>query len=193
MNNPMNKLHFGCSGFKLPGWINTDLPQVDIRKPLPWPDSSASHIYASHVIEHVSPQEAWNFLAECRRVLAPGGIVRLAFPDFSKLSSGVTDEYCLAVKNGGHGDGSPASALKAMVFEHGHESVWTASLMAAFMEGIGLKAVQCVYGYSDDAALRGLEHHGKIVGETVARLETSIVEGTKPSAGDLTRERTNTH
>ena len=38
-------------------------------------------IYASHMLEHLDRAEARSFLAECRRVLKPGGILRLAVPD----------------------------------------------------------------------------------------------------------------
>ncbi len=39
-------------------------------------------IYASHVLEHFGRQTYMAVLREWRRVLAPGGILRLAVPDF---------------------------------------------------------------------------------------------------------------
>src|SRR5881396_391258 len=71
---PPRKLHFGCGGLNLPDWSNYDL-EVDIRKPLPFPNACASHILAEHVVEHVTHQEAWKFFEECWRVLIPGGVL----------------------------------------------------------------------------------------------------------------------
>lgn len=176
----LKKLHFGTGAHSLPGWTNTDLPQVDIRKRLPYEDRSASHIYASHVVEHVTHAEAWNFFTECYRVLAPKGKIRIAIPDITKMNRDMTEEYQQAVKNGGHGDGSKQSALKAAVFCHGHQAAWNSDLLMTFMEAVGFNHVsQCEYGQSKDPELRGIEQHGKVVGEDVAKVETSIVEGTK--------------
>jgi predicted SAM-dependent methyltransferase len=38
-------------------------------------------VYASHVLEHLDKSEARLFLKEAARILAPGGIIRLAVPD----------------------------------------------------------------------------------------------------------------
>jgi predicted SAM-dependent methyltransferase len=37
------------------------------------------------MIEHLDRREARSFLAEARRVLRPGGVLRLAAPDLSRL------------------------------------------------------------------------------------------------------------
>jgi SAM-dependent methyltransferase len=52
---------------------------------LPLADGSAEAIYSSHMVEHLDRDEARAFLAECRRVLKPGGFVRLAVPDLRKI------------------------------------------------------------------------------------------------------------
>lgn len=48
---------------------------------IPHPDSSVDVIYSSHMIEHLDRLEAQKFLAECRRVLKPGGVLRIVVPD----------------------------------------------------------------------------------------------------------------
>lgn len=50
-------------------------------KRLPLPDSSVEVLYSSHMIEHLDRDEMNRFLQEALRVLQPGGILRLAFPD----------------------------------------------------------------------------------------------------------------
>lgn len=175
----LKKLHFGAGAHSLPGWTNTDLPQVDIRKRLPYEDKSASHIFIEHAIEHVSMKEAWNFIEECHRVLIPGGVVRIAFPDLVRMRKNMTQEYQDAVKAGGHGDGSAKAALKACVFEHGHQGVWTTELLGNFLMANGFAANSCNYGSSKHKELNDIEQHWKTVGKSVAEVETSIVEGTK--------------
>jgi SAM-dependent methyltransferase len=58
-----------------------DVVQRDIRRRLPYPDGSVAAIYSSHTLEHLYLAEARGVLAECARVLRPGGWVRLALPD----------------------------------------------------------------------------------------------------------------
>jgi predicted SAM-dependent methyltransferase len=50
-------------------------------KRLPLPDNSVEVLYSSHMIEHLDRDEMDRFLREAMRVLQPGGILRLAFPD----------------------------------------------------------------------------------------------------------------
>lgn len=58
----------------------------DVRGRLPIPDHSAEVLYSSHMLEHLDRREAVVFLAEARRVLRPGGIIRLVVPDLRKLA-----------------------------------------------------------------------------------------------------------
>lgn len=173
------KLHLGCGGHKIEGWENYDLPEVDVRKPLPFADQSVSHIFAEHMLEHVTHKEAWNFFEECNRVMVKGGVVRVAIPDFTKLQREMTPEYREAVKAGGHGDGTAKSALRAVVFEHGHQAVWNGALLRSFLWATGFQAAGPAYGESLHPEMRNLEQHWKTVGRPVAEVETAIVEGTK--------------
>jgi len=58
---------------------------ADAAARIPCEDSSAAAVYSSHMIEHLDRNEARAFLAEVKRVLQPGGVVRLAAPDLSRL------------------------------------------------------------------------------------------------------------
>jgi predicted SAM-dependent methyltransferase len=57
----------------------------DIRKPLPFPDGSATAIYASHVLEHLYLEEARRLIREAFRVLRAGGILRVVVPDLNAI------------------------------------------------------------------------------------------------------------
>jgi SAM-dependent methyltransferase len=68
--------------------ININYPLlkiVDIRKKLPFENSSFKYIYCSQVIEHLYFSELEFFLKECFRVLKSGGIVRFLTPDLEKI------------------------------------------------------------------------------------------------------------
>ena len=54
---------------------------ADATRRIPVPDETADALYSSHMLEHLDRREARQFLAEARRVLKPGGVIRLAVPD----------------------------------------------------------------------------------------------------------------
>jgi len=82
------QLHLGCGQNYKPGWVNVDLfvsgvdLSLDLREPLPFASAVATHIYSEHAFEHFSyPDEANRLLAECLRVLVPGGVLDVGVPD----------------------------------------------------------------------------------------------------------------
>lgn len=86
----IGKLHLGCGPRHIAGWYHVDalpLAHVDHVGPvddLDWiPDGSVGTIYASHVLEHFGRHAYMDVLREWRRVLRPGGILRIAVPDFA--------------------------------------------------------------------------------------------------------------
>ncbi len=50
-----------------------------------FPDNTVGLIYACHVLEYFDRVEVTDVLREWRRVLAPGGTLRVAVPDFAAL------------------------------------------------------------------------------------------------------------
>jgi len=57
----------------------------DLRRRFPWSDGSADAIYSSHLLEHFTRAQGAHFLAECRRVLRPGGILRISVPSLTAV------------------------------------------------------------------------------------------------------------
>ena len=88
----MVKINMGC-GWRNFGsdWIHIDgghykhLDYKNIAK-IEFADDSVDLIYASHVLEYFSRQEAGVLLAEWRRALKPSGTLRLAVPNFDTIS-----------------------------------------------------------------------------------------------------------
>lgn len=174
----MIKLNFGCGGNRLEGWDNFDA-EVDISKWLPFQDSVADFILAEHVVEHVTHKDAWNFFSECHRILKVGGVLRVAVPDVERIWFNWTPAYGEAVKAGGHGDGTLPSSVRAAVFEHGHQAVWNQSLLMVFLNCAGFKCTPQRPGKSVFPELQNIDGHGKVVGESIAAIETSTVDAVK--------------
>jgi predicted SAM-dependent methyltransferase len=85
--------NLGCGTRYHGDWINVDhhgdgvnVLSWDLRQSLPLPNHCCDAVYSSHVIEHFDRDEAIRFLGECRRLLKPGGIVRLVAPDLEGLA-----------------------------------------------------------------------------------------------------------
>jgi predicted SAM-dependent methyltransferase len=66
--------------------------QLDITKPLPFEDGSVDWVYAEHLIEHVPLADAIGWLAEVRRILAPGGLLRITTPDLRAYAAGYLEQ-----------------------------------------------------------------------------------------------------
>ena len=62
--------------------IDAQAQRIDLLAALPFESRSLDAIYGYHVLEHLDLHEARRFLAECLRVLAPGGWLRVSTPDF---------------------------------------------------------------------------------------------------------------
>lgn len=87
-------LHLGCGCRRLDGFVHIDSrPEVepdhvsDITNLTEIDDNTADLIYACHVLEHVPRSAVLPTLREWRRVLKPGGVLRVAVPDFAAVAS----------------------------------------------------------------------------------------------------------
>lgn len=54
---------------------------LDVGRRFPYASSSFEAIFSAHMLEHLPPAVAANCLAECLRVLKPGGVMRVGVPD----------------------------------------------------------------------------------------------------------------
>lgn len=86
-------INLACGQTLDPRWTNLDqfeseegVHSHDLRKPLPFPVNHADAIYCSHFIEHLNTQGSRFFLAECRRCLKSGGVLRIVVPDLERLT-----------------------------------------------------------------------------------------------------------
>ena len=155
------RLHIGCGQQVIAGWINIDnqgLPGVDqvldVRRGLPFANVSA--IYAEHFLEHLALEEGLAFLAECRRVLRPEGVLRLSTPNLDWVvlthyrgpQAGEDDARvdCIRLNRAFHG--------------WGHQFLYNRSMLASAIRSAGFARTAFFrYGQSDTPGLQGLERH----------------------------------
>ena len=86
------RLHLGCGTVRIPEFCNVDIDpdtEADIIDNVltlrRFPDGFADLIYACHVLEHVSHEEAPEVLATWARVLKPGGELYISVPDLDRI------------------------------------------------------------------------------------------------------------
>jgi SAM-dependent methyltransferase len=85
-------LNLGCGHRTHPAWSNVDLvarrPDVlvaDLSKGIPFPNEHFDGVYHSAMLEHLRRENVPQFMRECRRVLKPRGVLRIAVPDLENI------------------------------------------------------------------------------------------------------------
>lgn len=113
-------IHCGSARKLRPDWLNTDHmhfrdqqgrateqgriarvthPGTDTRyylehdavEPFPCEDESFEWAFAEHFLEHLTPEEATSWMGDVRRLLKPGGVLRVTTPDLRKYAEGYLD------------------------------------------------------------------------------------------------------
>lgn len=86
------QVHLGCGKRFLHGFIHVDLADFshidynhDIQSLPMFANDQVDLIYASHSFEYFDRFQVQQVLSEWHRILKPGGILRLAVPDFEAL------------------------------------------------------------------------------------------------------------
>jgi predicted SAM-dependent methyltransferase len=108
-------LNTGCGRVLQPGWLNTDQIRIaerdgqavepgqlarvddgyylrhDSTQPYPFKDGCFLTVYSEHFIEHLTLEEGTAWFAEVRRVLRPGGLIRVSTPSLARYLTGYVD------------------------------------------------------------------------------------------------------
>jgi predicted SAM-dependent methyltransferase len=86
-------INIGCGDYFDSSWINLDITSNsamvishNILKGLPFQPYTFDTCYSSHVLEHLTQEQAKSLLIECLRVLKSNGIIRLVVPDLEAIA-----------------------------------------------------------------------------------------------------------
>jgi len=126
------KLNLGGGNQKIPGFVNIDRLNGQEAYPLPaYADGSVDEIRASHILEHFGHREVPEVLKEWVRVLKPGGVLKIAVPDFDYLVQHRHDELPLeSYLMGGQSDSNDY-----------HKSIFSERKLRDLMRYVGLTDV----------------------------------------------------
>ena len=172
------KINLGCGTNRLDGWDNHDA-DVDITRPLRFAANSADFIFAEHVVEHVDYYAAIRFFKEAARVLKPGGVIRITGPSLYQIyDRGDDPEYLEFVHSRKWAPTKDLrGAMHAILFCHGHKTAWTEELMRATLYYAGFKSPETTkVGWSRHPELKGVEGHGRVIGDKFNSIESIAVE-----------------
>jgi SAM-dependent methyltransferase len=96
----VKRLHLGCGNIRLPEFCNVDILEThaadvisDISRLDNFADNSIELIYACHVLEHFSHEDAVRVLSRWFEVLAPGGELRVSVPDLDRIVKIYVDNW----------------------------------------------------------------------------------------------------
>jgi predicted SAM-dependent methyltransferase len=195
----VRKLQLGTGSNVLDGWLNTDIYDdrrngevvyLNARERFPLPDASFDLVYTEHMIEHIPYGDAQRCLRECRRVLRPGGRLRVATPSLENLLGLFGEQTDLhrrymqwAVETFVKDADEPLPGIVVNNFfrNWGHQFIYDRDTLRHALEAAGFGDVkECNVGESDEPALVGLERHGEMIPPEFNVFETLILEATRP-------------
>jgi SAM-dependent methyltransferase len=173
-----DKLHLCCGPNSLPGWLNHDL-DIDISRPLPFPDESIQFVFVEHGVEHVTPAEAWSFLKELRRILKLGGGARIIVPCVDLIFRRYDEQYAEVLRNLSNTDGSRESAIHSIVTKWGHKAIWTTDALQVLLGALCFRTMVASPGISYFKEMEGIDRHARSIGEHANWVESGVVEAVK--------------
>jgi len=87
----IHRLNWGCGPITPYGWVNSDIRPAmgvdvvaDIRAGLPITNDTFDYVVSIHALPEIPYGDLSRTLGELRRVLKPGGVLRLGLPDLDK-------------------------------------------------------------------------------------------------------------
>jgi predicted SAM-dependent methyltransferase len=196
----VTKLHLGSGEAQRAGWLNSDLEPLDrgtiflnAAARMPFAECTFDYVYAEHMIEHLPYKSACSMLEECRRILRPGGRIRIATPDLEKLIRVYDDRdnpdplqvaYIdwIARTFIGRDRAGAIFVLNNAFRAWGHQFLFDEETLTAAMAAAGfIHVCRRGVGESEDPHLRDLESHGSLVENDAANeFETFVLEAERP-------------
>jgi len=156
-----DKLHLGCGINLLPSWLNADLVLtdsadlklgnlvskifvMDATKSFPFNHAQMDFVFCEDFLEHFSQLDGLGIIAECSRILKPGGIWRISTPSFDVR----LPRFDLSAKQ----------KIDTSHWEWGHKLIYSYDYLKALLQQAGFTHVQhCEYGQSTYPELSNIE------------------------------------
>lgn len=188
------RLMLGAGSNAHPGWLASDLRPsradvvyLDATVPFPLPSQSFDFVFSEHMIEHIPWSSGRFMLEECRRVLKPGGVLRISTPDLAFILSlyGREDDEAREYVDWVMGAFMPDQEQRAPHFvinnafrAWGHQFLYDRALLTRTLGDVGFAEIrECSIGESERPELRRLEAHGQAVGNPrMVAIETFVLE-----------------
>ena len=198
-SHPAPRLQLGCGANLLPGWLNTDrgahaagATYLDAARAFPIPDESFDRVFCEHLIEHLDRESGAAMLAECARILRPGGRIRVSTPDLAViarlLEAGRGDDeiaaryvhWCAEGFLPDANDDRPAPVINQLFHGWGHRFLYDEDTLAGALRSAGFgPPSRHPYGSSDDPELDGIDSHADEDNLEMVAFETLVLEATR--------------
>jgi len=155
-------VNLGSGTRAIPGFINIDFfttPGIDygadLRYPLMIGSDVVDGIFCEHTLEHLNYRETDTLLSECRRILKPGGAIRIVVPDLSMFLRNYCDgnrewfrewerlmfRESVVAERSKRTLGSPLEAIGFVTQEYGHSSCWDFETLRNHLERSGFRNI----------------------------------------------------
>ncbi len=141
----LSQENIACAEFsRAHGIVYMDCTRMEL------PDGCADVLYASHMMEHLTRAQTARFLAEARRVLKPGGTLRLVLPDMrllveAYLSSHDCDRFVARTLLADETGSAFSARLRTLFFGYrGHRWMYDVPSVLALLSGSGFTDIRAL-------------------------------------------------
>jgi predicted SAM-dependent methyltransferase len=194
----VKKLQIGAQSNSITEWLNVDIQPksaavayMDATKPFPFANNTFDFIYTEHMLEHISFSDATFMLGECFRVLKSNGKIRISTPDaaflmalYNDQKTPVQEAYIKFSQQRYFKHNEPAlgiTVINNFFRDWGHQFIHDETSLRHLLETNGFRDFRrCTVGESAESHFVNVEQHGKEITDEYNRLESIIVEATKP-------------
>lgn len=193
------RVHVGCGPHRIPGWLNTDvhrqallnrdgLVYLDMRRKLPFPDGQIAFLFVEHAVYQLRLDEAVRFFAECRRVLRPGGVLRIGEANLEFMVNVYrgkhpqSEKFIRFITDGCHGNSyySACIVVNTWFLNRGTKFRYDPETLGWVLGLAGFDKIERVrIGESSHPELCGIEGHGKAMPPELNEVETFVLEATQ--------------
>lgn len=192
------RLQIGSGWTCLPGWLNVDVDRLshgsvymDATQRFPFPDQTWDIIFSEHMIEHLTYDHGLFMLRECHRTMRRGGKIRIATPNLANIvslhmnpegpeQSNYIEDWFARFRPQ-VGTRNPSFVVNHFFWGWGHLFVYDPDTLRHALETAGFADARlCQIGESEHESLRGVESHGKVIGERLNKFETMVMEAVRP-------------